>query len=146
MGAAFEHVLLEDVIPFIDANFRTIADQPHRAIAGLSMGGMQTRQIIMAHLDMFSHIGIFSRGIITPADVTKTPGFKEKARVLFISCGSKERPGNIQTNQEALGQAGIKNTVYISPNTAHEWQTWRRSLHELAPLLFQESESQHLFK
>ncbi|HEY5913837.1 MAG TPA: alpha/beta hydrolase-fold protein [Verrucomicrobiae bacterium] len=141
MGAAFERVLHEDVIPFIDANFRTIADQRHRAIAGLSMGGMQTRQISLAHLDMFSHIGIFSGGIITPADVNKIPGFKDKVKVLFISCGSKERPGNIQTNHEALDQAGIKNTVYISPNTAHEWQTWRRSLHEFAPLLFQESES-----
>ena len=141
MGGAFEHVLLEDVIPFIDANFRTIADQRHRAIAGLSMGGMQTRQISLAHLDMFSQIGIFSGGIIIPADINNTPGFKQKVKVLFISCGSKERPTNIQTNHEALDLAGFKNVVYVSPNTAHEWQTWRRSLHEFAPLLFQDSES-----
>jgi enterochelin esterase-like enzyme len=138
MGGEFERVLLEDVIPYIDANFRTLADQPHRAMAGLSMGGMQTRQITLAHLDTFSHIGLFSGGSITPADVNNTAGFKEKVKVLFISCGSKENPSGIQSNHNALDQAGIKNTVYVSPSTAHEWQTWRRSLHEFAPLLFQD--------
>src|ERR1035438_9779167 len=62
--SAFEHPLLDDLIPYIDANSRTVADQPHRAMAGLSMGGMQTRMIAMAHLDKFSHIGIFSGGSI----------------------------------------------------------------------------------
>jgi enterochelin esterase-like enzyme len=138
MGGEFERVLLEDVIPYIDANFRTLTDQPHRAMAGLSMGGMQTRQITLAHLDTFSHIGLFSGGSITPADVNNTAGFKEKVKVLFISCGSKENPSGIQSNHAALDQAGIKNTVYVSPGTAHEWQTWRRSLHEFAPLLFQD--------
>jgi enterochelin esterase-like enzyme len=138
MGGDFERVLLEDVIPYIDGNFRTLTDQPHRAMAGLSMGGMQTRQITLAHLDTFSHIGLFSGGSITPADVTNTPSFKDKVKVLFVSCGSKENPSGIQANHAALEQAGIKNTVYVSPGTAHEWQTWRRSLHEFAPLLFQE--------
>jgi enterochelin esterase-like enzyme len=138
MGGDFERVLLDDVIPYIDANFRTIADQPHRAMAGLSMSGMQTRQITLAHLDTFSHIGLFSGGSITPADVNNTPGFRERVKVLFISCGSKERPEGIQANHEALDKIGIKNTVYVSPGTAHEWQTWRRSLHEFAPLLFAE--------
>ena len=138
MGAAFERVLLDDVIPHVDSNFRTIADQGHRAIAGLSMGGMQTRQISLAHLDMFSHIGIFSGGSISPADVNNAPGFKEKVKVLFISCGGKERPEGILANHEALDKIGIKNAVYVSPNTAHEWQTWRRSLHEFAPLLFKD--------
>jgi enterochelin esterase-like enzyme len=124
------------VIPFVDSNFRTIADQPHRAMAGLSMGGMQTRQITLAHLDTFSAIGLFSGGVISTNDVNNTPGFRKKVKVLFISCGSEERPEGIQANHEALDQIGIKNTVYVSPNTAHEWQTWRRSLHEFAPLLF----------
>lgn len=66
------------------------------------------------------------------------PGFQEKVKVLFISCGSKERPAGIQANHEALDGIGIKNTVYVSPNTAHEWQAWRRSLREFAPLLFQD--------
>jgi len=138
MGAAFERALLDDVIPYIDAHFRTIADQGHRAMAGLSMGGMQTKAISLAHLDLFSHIGIFSGGSIGPADVNSTPGFREKVKVLFISTGSKERPEGILANHEALDKIGIKNTVYVSPNTAHEWQTWRRSLHEFAPLLFKD--------
>jgi len=134
--SAFEQALIGDVIPFVDANFRTLADQPHRAMAGLSMGGMQTRQITLAHLDTFSAIGLFSGGVISTNDVNNTPGFRKKVKVLFISCGSEERPEGIQANHEALDQIGIKNTVYVSPNTAHEWQTWRRSLHEFAPLLF----------
>ncbi len=135
---AFEQVLLRDVIPFVDSNFRTIADQPHRAMGGLSMGGMQTHQITLAHLDTFSAIGLFSGGVISTNDVNSTPGFREKVKVLFISCGSKERPAGILANHEALDAMSIKNTVYVSPNTAHEWQTWRRSLHEFAPLLFRD--------
>jgi enterochelin esterase family protein len=134
--SAFEQALIKDVIPFVDANFRTLADQPHRAMAGLSMGGMQTRQITLAHLDTFSAIGLFSGGVISTNDVNHTPGFRKKVKVLFISCGGKERPESLQANHQALNAIGITNTVYVSPDTAHEWQTWRRSLHEFAPLLF----------
>jgi enterochelin esterase-like enzyme len=136
--AGFEKVLMDELIPYIDANFRTLADQPHRGMAGLSMGGMETHSIALKHLDIFSHIGLLSGGVITPADVTNTPGFKEKVKVVFCSCGSRENPGNINANHEALDQIGVKNTAYISPDTAHEFQTWRRSLREMAPLLFQD--------
>jgi enterochelin esterase-like enzyme len=135
--AGFETVLIDELIPYIDANFRTLADQPHRAMAGLSMGGMETHSITLKHLDTFSHIGLFSGGVISPADVTNTPSFKEKVKVVFCSCGSRENPGNINANHEALDKMGIKNTAYVSPDTAHEFQTWRRSLREFAPLLFQ---------
>jgi enterochelin esterase-like enzyme len=67
---SFERTLIDDLIPFIDANFRTLADQPHRAMAGLSMGGMQTKAITLANLDKFSHIGIFSGGNIATNDIT----------------------------------------------------------------------------
>ena len=90
---AFERVLIDDLIPFIDANFRTLADQPHRAMAGLSMGGMQTRQITLANLDKFSHIGIFSGGSITPTDITDLAAFKQKVKVVFVSYGSREITG-----------------------------------------------------
>jgi enterochelin esterase family protein len=138
MGGDFERVLLDDVIPFVDANFRTLADQPHRAMAGLSMGGMQTHNITLAHLDTFAYIGLFSGGSVTPADVNSHPGFKDRVKVVFASCGSRENPSALQSNHDALEQIGVKNTVYVSPNTAHEWQTWRRSLHEFAPLLFRD--------
>lgn len=133
---AFEHVLVDDLIPYIDANFRTIADQPHRAMAGLSMGGMQTRTITLAHLDKFSHIGVFSGGSIALTNITDMAAFKKKAKLVFISYGSKENGATAKVNVEALKQAGINSVYYESPDTAHEWQTWRRSLHEFAPLLF----------
>jgi len=134
----FEHALMEDVIPFIDANFRTIADQPHRAMAGLSMGGMQTRTIAPAHLDLFSHIGIFSGGSIGTNDIANLAAFKQEVKVVFVSYGSRENGASGKTNVAALKEAGINCVFYESPNTAHEWQTWRRSLHEFAPMLFTE--------
>ena len=135
--SAFEHLLLDDLIPYIDANFRTIADQPHRAMAGLSMGGMQTRTIAMAHLDRFSHIGIFSGGSIAAADITDMAAFKKKVKVVFVSYGSRENGAAGKTNVEALKQAGVNSVFYESPQTAHEWLSWRRSLYQFAPLLFQ---------
>ena len=137
--SAFERVLIDDLIPFIDANFRTLADQPNRAMAGLSMGGMQTRAITLANLDKFSHIGIFSGGSIAPTDITDMAAFKQKVKVVFVSYGSREKGSATgKANAEALQQAGIKSVFYESPNTAHEWQTWRRSLYQFAPLLFQD--------
>lgn len=135
-AAVFEKVLVGELIPYIDANFRTLSDQPNRAMAGLSMGGMETKFITLKNLDKFSHIGLFSGGVINTNDVANTAGFREKVKVVFASCGSKENPGNIKSNHEALNSIGIKNTAYISPDTAHEFQTWRRSLREFAPLLF----------
>jgi enterochelin esterase family protein len=135
--SAFEHVLIDDLIPYLDANFRTIADQPHRAMAGLSMGGMQTRTIAMAHLDTFSHIGIFSGGSIAAADITDMAVFKKKVKVVFVSYGSRENGAAGKTNVEALKQVGVNSVFYESPQTAHEWLSWRRSLYQFAPLLFQ---------
>jgi alpha-N-arabinofuranosidase len=147
MNNGFERVLVEELIPYVDANFRTIADQPHRAMAGLSMGGMETRQITLAHLDVFSHIGLFSGGSITMDDVNNTPGFKEKVKLVFVSYGSREVSGSRgmgaggKANVEALKQAGINSVYYESPLTAHEFLSWRRSLHEFAPLLFQDGQA-----
>jgi enterochelin esterase-like enzyme len=134
----FETVLVDELIPYIDANFRTLSDQPHRGMAGLSMGGMETRRITLKHLDKFSQIGLFSGGVITTNDVNETSGFREKVKVVFCSCGSRENPGSINANHEALDGIGINNTAYVSPDTAHEFLTWRRSLREFAPLLFVE--------
>jgi len=130
--------MIEELIPYIDANFRTMADAGHRAMSGLSMGGMYTKSITMAHLDTFSHIGIFSGGNIAPTDITDMAAFKQKVKLVFVSYGSRENGAAGKTNVEALKQAGIKSVFYESPNTAHEWLTWRRSLHEFAPLLFQD--------
>jgi enterochelin esterase-like enzyme len=144
----FQTVLVDELIPYIDANFRTLSDQPHRAMAGLSMGGMETKTITLANLDKFSHIGLFSGGTFSIDDVNKTPGFKEKVKLAFVSFGSREIEGNRggrgffggdpKANAEALKQAGINSVFYVSPGTAHEFLSWRRSLHEFAPLLFKD--------
>jgi enterochelin esterase family protein len=146
----FQTVLVNELIPYIDANYRTISDQPHRAMAGLSMGGFETRLITLENLDTFSHIGLFSGGSISPDDVKNTPGFKDKVKLVFVSYGSREienmknRPrrgpfgGDPKENIDALSKEGINTHFYVSPNTAHEWQSWRRSLHEFAPLLFKD--------
>ena len=138
--SAFAQILTEELIPFIDANYRTLSDQPHRAMAGLSMGGMQTRQITLANLHKFSHIGMFSGGSLaadTP-QLAEPAAFKQKVKVLFVSYGSKENTAAAKANHEALEKMGIKNIYYESPNTAHEWQSWRRSLYQFAPLLFRD--------
>jgi enterochelin esterase-like enzyme len=146
-AGGFQRILLDELIPYIDAKYHTLADQPHRAMAGLSMGGMQTRSITLANLDKFSYIGIFSGGSIAPTDINDLAAFKQKVKVVFVSYGSRELEnrrgggrggfgGDPKANAEELKQAGINSTFYVSPNTAHEWQSWRRSLHEFAPLLF----------
>ena len=141
----FKKTLLEDIIPMIDANYRTLADQQHRAMAGLSMGGMQTRIITLSNPEMFSYVGLFSGGSISPDDINKSPEFKDYIKLVFISYGSRELDngktrfgGEPKADTDALRNAGISTHYYISPNTAHEWQSWRRSLHEFAQLLFNE--------
>jgi enterochelin esterase-like enzyme len=141
--APFQTVLVDELIPYIDTNFRTLSDQSNRAMAGLSMGGMETKTITLKNLDTFSHIGLFSGGSITPDDLSDLEAFKEKNKLVFVSYGSREveggqtrRGGDPQAAAEALKAAGINSHYYVSPNTAHEWQSWRRSLLQLAPLLF----------
>jgi len=146
----FQTVLVDELIPYIDTNFRTLFDQPNRAMAGLSMGGFETRLITLENLDTFSHIGLFSGGSISPDDVENTPGFKDKVKLVFVSYGGREIErmksrtrrgpfgGDPKESIDAISKEGINAHFYVSPNTAHEWQSWRRSLHEFAPLLFRE--------
>ena len=149
--SAFERVLIDDLIPYIDSTYRTISDQPHRGMAGLSMGGMQTRSITLANLDKFSQIGVFSGGSIAVTNITDMAAFKQKVKLVFVSFGSREVDpnrsggagrgpfgGDPKANTEALKEAGINSHYYVSPLTAHEWQSWRRSLYQFAQLLFQD--------
>jgi len=143
----FQRVLVDELVPYVDSHFRTQADQKHRAMAGLSMGGMETRWITLKKFDVFSHIGLLSGGTISPDDVKGAPGFKDKVKLVFVSYGSRElegnrngpaRAGNPRETTEALQKAGIHSVFYVSPNTAHEFLSWRRSLKEFAPLLFRD--------
>ncbi len=141
----FPDTLLHEIIPMIDSTYRTIPDREHRALAGLSMGGMQTRSIGLAHLDTFSSIGVFSGGDLGSLTATNSPlanpaEFNRLVKVAFVSFGSVEGgAATLPAYHDSLVAAGITNmSYYISPGTAHEWQTWRRSFYQFAPLLFQE--------
>jgi enterochelin esterase-like enzyme len=130
----FQTVLVDELIPYIDANFRTANDQKHRAMAGLSMGGMETRMITLNKPDVFSHYALLSGGIYKPEEIKD----KSKVKLLFLSCGSKENPDGVKNAVDELKEAGFNAVFYVSENTAHEFLTWRRSLRELAPLLFRD--------
>ena len=106
------------------------------------MGGMQTRQITLANLDKFSQIGVFSGGSIAADDpaLADPDAFKRKVKLVFFSYGGKEKTATAKANHEALEKLGVKSVYYESPETAHEWQSWRRSLYQFAPLLFQQAD------
>lgn len=153
MTAAFEADVTEALIPFVDSTFRTIADRDHRAMAGLSMGGMQTFHVTLNHLDLFSHIGGFS-GAAGPlvlggqkldpktayGGVFADPAaFAKKVRLLWLGIGTQEPErmlAGIRGLHTSLTEAGIEHVYYESPGTDHEWQTWRRDLKDFAPRLF----------
>ena len=129
----FETLLVDELVPYIDSHFLTIAKKESRAMAGLSMGGMETKLITLRRPEVFGYYGLLSGGQYAPEDI-KT---KDQVKLIFQSCGSKERPDGIRQSTEALKAAGLNAVGYISEGTAHEFLTWRRSLKEMAPLLFQ---------
>jgi len=145
MPNAFEDVLIGDLIPAIDAGYRTLPDRDNRAMAGLSMGGGQTLQITSKHLDRFAWIGSFSAPLRNFDVKTSMNGalndagsFNKRVRLFWIGAGTGEttfHEANAQLHT-ALESAGIKHVVFESAGTAHEWQTWRRSLNDFAPRLF----------
>ena len=93
---------------------------------------METKNITLSKPEVFSHYALLSGGTYAPDEIKD----KSKVKLIFLSCGSKERPDGIKSSVEALKGAGFNAVSYISEGTAHEFQTWRRSLKELAPLLF----------
>ena len=150
-STTFEEVVIQELIPNIDSSFRTLTDRDHRAMAGLSMGGMQTFQITMKHLDKFSYIGGFSGagggmggGTFDPKTawggvMADSAAFNKKVNLIWLGIGMVEPErmySSVKNFHTGLDQAGIKHMYWESPGTAHEWQTWRRSLNVFAPLLF----------
>jgi len=153
MASAFEADVTEALIPFVDSTFRTTADRDHRAMAGLSMGGMQTFHVTLRHLDLFSYIGGFSgagaaqmlagekldaRTAYNGA-FADPEAFAKKVRLLWLGVGTEEpermRDG-IRGLHASLTEAKIPHVYWESPGTDHEWQTWRRDLKDFAPRLF----------
>lgn len=127
----FETVLVDELIPYVDSHFRTLANKQNRAMAGLSMGGMETKSITLARPDTFDYWGLFSGGTYAPSDLKNV-----KPKLIFTSCGSKENPDGVRKSVDDLKAAGFNAVSYVSEGTAHEFLTWRRSLKEMAPLLF----------
>ena len=128
----FEKVLVDELVPYIDTHFKTKANKENRAMAGLSMGGMETKHVTLARPDVFHYYGLLSGGTYAPSDIKN----KNQVKVIFMSCGSKEFPEGVKKAAEALNEAGLNAVSYVSEGTAHEFLTWRRSLREMAPLLF----------
>jgi enterochelin esterase family protein len=160
---AFGPVVLDELLPMIDAGYRTIANRDHRAIAGLSLGALEAMTVALGHLEVFAYIGSFSgaqfviaarpAGSVPPLGLTLPPfdpatsygkvfadaaGFNAKVHLLWFGAGTAEVEFNatLRAAAEQLRAHGIRFTLYESPGTAHEWLTWRRDLEEFAPLLF----------
>lgn len=144
----YTEMMFTDLVPMIEKTYRVRPGKDNRAMAGLSMGGAQTFATTLANLDKFSYIGGFSgscggfgRGGTFDPKATCDGAFADAAsfnrqiKVLFLGIGSAEGPGT-RTFSEALTTAGVHNVYFESPGTAHEWLTWRRSLHDFAPRLF----------
>jgi enterochelin esterase-like enzyme len=134
--SAFTEMMLTDLIPMIERTYRALPGAANRAMAGLSMGGMQTHNTTMANLDKFSYIGLFSGGNIPLAEIKDPAAFKKQVKVVFFGNGQLENSGPSKAAAEDLKKAGINAYFYESPRTAHEFLTWRRCLREFAPLLF----------
>lgn len=143
--SALESVVVEDLIPTVDRTFRTRADRDHRAIAGLSMGSMQTMQISLRNLDIFSWIGLFSGAVVT-GDLAAAYGgvfkdaaaFNRRVHLLWQGAGTAETAlmQRLDESHELLEKRGVKHVIYKSEGTAHEWHTWRRHLRDFASRLF----------
>jgi enterochelin esterase-like enzyme len=141
-GATYTEVMLKDLIPMVEKNYRALTGRENRAMAGLSMGGLQTFQTTLQNLDKFAYIGGFSPGLpqATIQKIYTDPeGFNKQVKLLWIGTGTVERDNNpnILRLHEELDQHAVKNVYFESPGTAHEWLTWRRSLADFAPRLFQ---------
>ena len=147
-GGAFEDVVIKDLIPMIDATYRTAADRDHRAIAGLSMGSGQALQIGLTHTDTFSAVGAFS-GVFRQGDVKAAYGgvfadptaFDKKLDLLYLHSGDQGLDAGIHKAAsdlyDYLQKGGSKNVVFRDlKGQGHEWQTWRYAFHDFAPRLF----------
>jgi enterochelin esterase family protein len=149
--SVFEEVMVNEIIPMIDLKFRTMSDREHRAIAGLSMGANQTMRIAMNHLDKYAYYGGFSGTSNYPSTDEINPAVfldgkfndgkavSKQLKVLWLGLGTKEPipfPASVGAFRKMLDKQGIRHVFYESKGTAHEWLTWRRSLHQYAGLLF----------
>jgi len=141
----FTRLLPEELVPEIDAHYRTLADREHRAVAGLSMGSGQALQIGLTHLDMFAYVAALSGGMrsfdveTSYGGVFKDPAaVNERLRLLWFGAGQEE--GAAERKQAIDGTFGALGVQYVWYDCigAHDWNTWRKHLLDLAPRLFRD--------
>lgn len=146
LSPTYSEMMVTDLIPMVEKNYRVAPGRENRAMAGLSMGGMQTFTTGLQNLDKFAYLGGFSGNCGSfggPFDPKTTcngafadpAAFNKQIKLLFLSTGSVEGP-RVKQFSDALTQAGITNVYFESPGTAHEWLSWRRALSDFAPRLF----------
>jgi enterochelin esterase-like enzyme len=139
--ANFKEEICENVIPFIEKNYRVKSGVTNRAISGLSMGGGQAFYTGLRNLDMFSNVGVFSSGLFggiarQPGILAKAESFNKKLKVFFISVGEQDpRIESTKKIVETFRSKGLK-VEFASFPGAHEWQVWRKSLHDFAQRIF----------
>jgi enterochelin esterase family protein len=143
----FENDLLHDVMPRVESTYRVYTDQPHRAIAGLSMGGAQSLRVGLGHLDLFAYVCPMSAGRVRNEEFARyAPELTEhpdqanaKLKLLWISCGEKDallKPN--QDNDKWFTEHGIKHEFHVTPGI-HTWLVWRRNLVDISQRLFRDS-------
>lgn len=149
----FEGELTKEFIPFVERTYRAKADRAHRALAGLSMGGIQTLNAGIMHPELFAYLGVFSSGWLAhppqgvPFDNNmetyyerlrqQKDAFNQGWKEFWLSMGGKEDIAyqNCQTMRRRLDEIGIRYTYFETPG-GHTWPVWRVSLYRFAPLLF----------
>lgn len=149
----FTAELLNDCIPFVEENYRVKKDRSHRALAGLSMGGIHTLNTAIPHPELFAYVGVFSSGWWAKAPMPglmkmdtetyysllqeKKDEYNASFKEFWISMGGKEDIAyeNCRIMRERFDKIGIKYTYYET-NGGHTWPVWRESLYQFAPLLF----------
>ncbi len=147
---SFKSEMIDNIIPFIEENYRVIPDRENRALAGLSMGGGQSFYVGLGNPDYFSHVGIFSSGVFggipnvlsfdaekeMPGIYSNTESFNSNFKVFYISCGkSDQRIEDVKNIVQVFRSHGLNPVLSTFPG-GHEWQPWRKSLHDFAQLLF----------
>jgi enterochelin esterase family protein len=153
-GDDFERDFVSDIMPQVEKRYRVLNDRAHRAIAGLSMGGAQTLNVSIAHLDQFAYIGVFSSGVFgidgNGFGAAQSPSWEEKnkstldnadlkkdLKLVWFATGKEDfLLKTSQATVKALKTHGF-DVVYKETEGAHTWINWREYLNEFAPQLFQ---------
>jgi enterochelin esterase-like enzyme len=138
-GTPFENDLLKDIIPYVESHYSVYTDREHRALAGLSMGGGQTLNIALSHVDLFAWIGGFSSAPNTKAPAQLVPDLKsakEMIKLMWLGCGNRDSLMNIsQGVHNYLKENGVQHVWHVDGN-AHDTTEWDNNLYLFSQRIF----------